>query len=190
MFASGGDLSLPPAPLSAFDSSQRNKSPGCGAPPDPRARKTLLCPRHPPLRRSYAAANMSAKVRPRRGRRAGRACSLAPDCCARNPGRRAPERSSPCGTNRRPAAIGEREAQIPTYSILCQPAPHHSSCNSRDQLGQFDRRVRSLASLHPRRDGDRFRMVLKPGQKRGLFLTRQPLLIEPGVIRAHVGIDQ
>ena len=60
----------------------------------------------------------------------------------------------------------------------------------RGQILQINRRVGLLLRFKPRADRDSFPVVFEPREKLCLLRPGQPLLVEPGVIGAHIGIHQ
>ena len=64
------------------------------------------------------------------------------------------------------------------------------SCNPRDKIGQVNRGVGTLASFKRGRNCDRLAVILKPREECRFLVARKTLLIEPGIIRAHIRIDQ
>ena len=60
----------------------------------------------------------------------------------------------------------------------------------RGQILQINRRVGLLLRFKPRADRDSFPVVFEPREKLCLLRPGQALLVEPGVIGAHIGIHQ
>src|SRR4051794_9317431 len=79
-----------------------------------------------------------------------------------------------------------------TSQPVYEPAVYgpETSGNSREQFTECGRAIVPLAFQERWSDDDGIVVALKPRNESGLFRSAETLLVEPRVVRAHVGVDQ
>src|SRR6185437_6911897 len=68
--------------------------------------------------------------------------------------------------------------------------PHQTLAYPSEQLPEISWTGRLCSSRHCRTDGDGFVVTLEPHQERRFLRSRQTLLVQIRVVRAHVGVYQ